>query len=261
MELSLQPRSVQVNEDASQGILFILLITTMMQTLQWIFLSSAMASFIKCVAYIYDDEQDNCSIIKEVLKSLPHKVLLFMITNLWGTLFTLIAIIIPITIYFDLVDSTTSMRDFYIVVDFIVGFIAFEVVVFFLFVAGPITVLESSMYGFAAIKKSSNLVMKKGNAIITVLVVQNCIVGALLGITYAIHSAEKMMPNWLYHIFMIGFSILQIIVSVYLQLIHTVMYFSSKLNIPDESTSIPYYHHEGNQGNPYTPIVQVSFHL
>ena len=158
-------------------------VTMIWWILQMAFLNLALASFTKCVQYIYEDEsEDDMSIMKKVLVSLPLTLLKLFVTQLWCVLFLGLVSFVPFAIlrhvnlrFATSPTTTTSILTFvlYFLLDSFVWFTAYTVVAYHLFLANQITVLEPGIYGWAAIKRSSTLVKEKTFLIVAFVVMQN----------------------------------------------------------------------------------------
>lgn len=164
--------------------------------LQWAFLSLALAAFTKCVQYILENEsEDDTSIMKKVLVSLPHTLLKLFVTQLWSVLLFGLVSFVPFTILLHVYlrsvtspNTTTTILAFvlYSLSDSVVWFTAYTFVAYHLFLANQITVLEPGIYGWAAIKRSSALVKEKTLLIVAFVVMQN-----FLGSFTVLHSLNS----------------------------------------------------------------------
>jgi len=207
--------------------------------LQWAFLSLALAAFTKCVQYILENEsEDDTSIRKKVLVSLPHTLLKLFVTQLWSVLFFGLVSFVPFAILLHVyLRSTTSPNTtttilasvLYSLSDSVVWFTAYTFVAYHLFLANQITVLEPGIYGWAAIKRSSTLVKEKTLLIVAFVVMQN-----LWGTSTVLHSLQSHLHRsesvsagsmsevgW----YVILLNVFDMIMNLYFLLVMTMIYF------------------------------------
>ena len=238
-----------------------LLVMLAVGILMWLLVSLAVASIAKTVEYIYAEQDEDPAVIKSTFKSLPQALWRLFVTFVWIFLLTLAAIFaVSLPFYIIAWLFNHKHAQLFNTLQQILLSVALTVLGFLFLLSQEVAVLEPDNYGLAALKKSAKLVQEKFLASLIIFLV-SIGVGTLLSRLSNIartYPAIGRWPHWTIYVCAILLALLYLAFMVYMLLVTIVLYFSSKLQYDAEDESLPEFRSRSG-GNPYTPLVVVSY--
>lgn len=250
----------------TNGLLVPTIVSTILSLLIFVSAILGMGAVAYIVAYIYSnadstDKSADCSIVKRIIKLLPHTFLRMFVTELWIVLvFFLLYIVCLIMggVFYSIISAAAGWNNPPFVVllallPFLVSTILFAIVFAF---AEIIAVLEPEKYGRAALERSTKLARTGGEGTIVAVLLFNIIVSVILIYVPTQAIVSGTLPLWENIILGILIGVVNSVFSAYGGVVSVVMYFvyNSRFD-PANSGSIPEFGSAASIENPYQPLV------